>query len=97
MPTKAREHQPRDMRVLRGRVEREVLLGRVVVAERRARLHGVRDEPVVDDVELDDMRGLGERRVGRRLVADRPVEDQVVRRLGMDLRRAGFHAPWPDR
>src|SRR3546814_2154030 len=48
--------------------------GLVELADRCARLHRVRDQPVVDDVDLRDMRRLGERRVDLRLVADLPVE-----------------------
>ena len=81
-------HQPRDMRVLRRRPAGVVVLGRVVVAERGARLHRVRHQAVVVDVDLGDVRGLGEGLVGRGLVADLPVEDQVAGCLGMKLRRA---------
>src|SRR3546814_12184737 len=55
--------------------------GLVELADRCARLHRVRDQPVVDDVDLRDMRRLGERRVDLRLVADLPVETEV----GVDL------------
>ncbi len=54
-----RQHQPRDMRILRRRVEREMLFGLVVFGDRRARLHRVRHQPVVGDVERDH--------IGRRL------------------------------
>ncbi len=84
-------HQPRDMRVLRRRPAGVVVLGLVVVAERCARLHGVRHQPVVQDVELDDMRRLLERR-GRLVgIAEIPVEDQVVLGFRVDLRRALVH------
>jgi hypothetical protein len=41
--------------------------------------------------------GLGEGGVSRRLVAEVPVVDRVVRRLVVDLRRAGLPAPAPCR
>ena len=71
-------HEPRDVRVLARRPQRVVLLGRIVDAERGARLHGVRDEAVVDDVELRHVLRLGESRVGRRAVAELPVVDEVA-------------------
>ena len=74
-----REHEPRHVRVLAGRVEREGLRAGVIVADRGARLHRVRDQPVVDDLDLGDMRCVGEGRVGRGLVAQVPVEHRVVR------------------
>ena len=86
-------HQPREMRVLRGRPAGVVVLRLVVMAERGARLHRVRHQPVVDDVELDDMRGLRERRGGFVGIAEVPVEDQIVLRLRMDLRRALAPSP----
>ena len=79
-----REHEPRDMRVLARRVEREDVGSGIVVADRRARLHRVRDQAVVDEVELRHMRGGGEGRVGRGLVAEMPVIDRVVGRDVVD-------------
>ena len=75
------------MRVLAGGVEREDALAGLVIADRSARLHRIRHQPVVDDVEPGHMRGLGEGSVRRRLVAEMPVEDRVVRRLLMHDRR----------
>ena len=60
-----RQHEPRDMRVLARRVEREGVRAGIVVADRRARLHRVGDQAIVDEVELGDVRGRGEGRVGR--------------------------------
>ena len=74
------QHEPRDMRVLARRVERDRVGPRIVVAERRARLHRVGDQAVVDEVELGHVRRRGEGRVGRGLVAEVPVEDGVVGR-----------------
>ena len=78
------------MRVLAGRVAGIVIFGRIVDAERSARLHGIRRKPVVMDLDFGDMRGLGNRLVGRCRIAEFPVEDQIVRRLRMDLRRTSF-------
>ena len=84
-----RQHQPRDVRVLAGGVEREALLPAVVLADRRARLDGVGDQPVVDEVDLGDVLGAGEGRIDLGLVAQVPLIDRVVGRLGVDLRLAG--------
>ena len=48
-------HQTGDMRVLRGRPAGVVIFRLVIDAERRARLHRVWHQPVVDDVELRHM------------------------------------------
>ena len=83
-----RQHETRDMRVLRGRIESEVLFRGVVIRDCRARLHRVRHQAVVGDVERDDIGGRFERRVGGGFVADGPVVDHVARRFRMQLRRA---------
>jgi len=76
------------MRVLAGRIERVVIVDIVIDGDRRARLDGVRGEPVVDDVQFGDVRGAGKARIGRRFVADLPVEDQVARHIVVQERRA---------
>ena len=83
-----RHQQPLDVRVLVRDVERVAVVGAAVRRDRGARLDRVRDQPVVDDVELRDVRGLGERGVDRRLVAERPRVALVARRAVVDLRRA---------
>ena len=40
------------MRILARRVERVVVVAGIVGADRGARLHGIGNEPVVDEVEL---------------------------------------------
>ena len=85
-----RQHEPRDMRVLARRIERDRVRAGIVVADGGARLHRVRDQAVVDEIELCHMLRRGEGRVGRRLVAEVPVVDRVVRRDVMDLRLAGL-------
>ena len=83
-----RQHQAGDMRVLRRRVEREMLLGVVVFGDRRARLHRVRHQPVVGDVERDHVGRRLEGGVGGGFLADGPVVDHVARGFRMQLRRA---------
>ncbi len=83
-----RHQQALDVRILVRDVERVRVVGAVVRRERRARLDRVRDEPVVDDVELRHVRGLRERGVDRGLVAERPRVALVAGRLLVDLRRA---------
>ena len=83
-----REHQPRHMRVLAGGRQREDAAAGIVFADRRARLHRIGDQPVVDEVEFDHVRGLGEGGFGRRFVAQFPFIDRVARRLVVNLRRA---------
>ncbi len=82
------DDQTRDMRVLRGIPQRQIVGAGVVFGQRRARLHGVRHQPVVDDVELGDVLGVGESGLGRLGVAEVPLVDRVVGDVGMDLRRA---------
>ena len=58
------------------------------IRQRGARLDGIRDEPVVDDIEPRDVRRRFERRLGPCGVAEMPLIDRVVRRHVVDLRRA---------
>ena len=74
-PMKRREHQPRDMRVLARRVERDRVGPEVVFADRRARLHRVRDQAIVDEIDLGHVLCRGERRVRRSFVAEMPIVD----------------------
>ena len=64
---------------------------RIVFGQRRARLHRVGDEAIVDQIELDDFRGAGKRGVGRGLVADMPVVHGVIWRklVNLSLARLG--------
>ena len=59
-------------------VQRVAVVAHVVLTDRRARLDRVRDQPVVDDVELGDVLRLLERGIDRRLVAERPFVDSVA-------------------
>ena len=83
-----RQHEARDMRVLAGGEQRQIIRARIIFADRRARLHRVGDQPVVDEVELGDVFGRGERRIGGGLVAKVPVVDGVVGGHFVDLRGA---------
>ncbi len=84
-----RQDQAQHVRVLRRRPQRVVARALVVFRRRGARLHGVGDQAIVDDVDLGDVRGLGEGGVDIGLHADFPVIDQVARRFGgVDLGRA---------
>ncbi len=83
-----RQHQAGDVRVLARRVQREDAGAGIVVADRRARLHRVRHEPVVDDVEPGDVVRLGEGLLRLRLVAELPLVDEVAGGDLVDLGRA---------
>ena len=83
---KCRQDHPRNMRVLARRIERHRVRPEIVVAHGGARLHCVRDQAVVDEVELGHVLRGGEGRIGRRFVADVPIVDGVARRGVMDLR-----------
>ena len=82
------DHQPRDVRVLRCVPQRQAAAAGVVFGDCGARLHRIRHQPVVDELELGDVLGVLERGVGRIGVADVPVVDRVVRRDFVNERRA---------
>ena len=65
-----------------------MLLRRVVFGDRRARLHRVRHQAVVGDVERDHIGRSLESRIGGGFIADGPVVDHVAGRFRMQLRRA---------
>ena len=73
-----RHEQPLHVRVLVADVQRVLVARSVVAADGRARLHGVGDEAVVDQVELGDVRGAGKRGIDSALVADGPLVAVVV-------------------
>ncbi len=83
-----RNHQPRDMRILRGVPQRKAFAARIVIGERGARLHRIRHQPVVDELQRRDVLGGLERGRGRIRIADMPVVDRVVGRGLVNLRRA---------
>ena len=85
-----RKDEPRDMRVLACRVERDRIGSGVVFADRGARLHRIRDQPVVDKVELGHVRSPGKGRIGGGLIAHVPIEHGVVWRRVVDLRLTGI-------
>jgi hypothetical protein len=78
------------VRILAGDVERVAVIGAAVARHGGARLDGVGDEAIVDDVELGDVRGFGERAVDGGLVAQRPGVALVARRAFVQLGRAGL-------
>src|SRR5690242_19511261 len=78
------------MRVLARRVERILARRPVELTDRGTRFHRVRDEPIVDEIELDDSRRYGEGGIDRGEVAQMPVVAEVAWRLGMHLRRAAL-------
>ncbi len=87
---KGGDDEPRDVRILRGVPQRKRAGAGIVIADRRARLDGVRHQPIIDDVELGDVLGRLERGVDRLGVAEMPLVDRIIRRDIVDLRRAGL-------
>ena len=79
---KGAHQQPDDMRVLARRIKGVLAGGAVVFADRRARLHRIGDEPIVDEVELDGLGCLGERCIDRGQIAQMPVVTEIAGRLG---------------
>ena len=74
---------------LAGQQQVERVGGGIVAADRGARLDRRDDEPVVDQLDLDDVRRRGKRRLDRRSVAALEAVGQVARRLVPQQRRAG--------
>jgi hypothetical protein len=75
------------VRVLARRIER-VFAGRAIeLTDRGARLHRVRDEPVVGEVEFDDPGRLGKGSLDCGEIAELPVVADIPRRLRIHLRR----------
>jgi len=70
----------RAVRVLAGRIQRVLLVGRVVLADRDAGLHGHRRQAVVLDPQLHHVLGLGEGRVGGVLAAEHQPEADIALR-----------------
>ncbi len=73
-----RHQQPLDVRVLVGHVQRVLVIGAAVAADGRARLHGVGNQAVVDQVQLGDVGSTGEHGIHGSLVADGPFVAVVV-------------------
>ena len=85
------EQQAHRMRGLGGAVEGELLLALVVLGHRRARLHRMRDDALVDELQPRGVRRRlesGVNRLRRFLAGEIPVEAEIVGRLLVDLRRA---------
>ena len=79
------------MRALRRRGERRASACRVVIGNSITGLHGADDNTVVDELEGDNARRLGERPIGGIGVAGVivPIEDDVAGNVVEELRRAG--------
>ena len=87
-----RHEQTLDVRVLVGHVQRVVVVGTAVAGDRRARLHRVGREAVIEQIDLRDMGCAREGGIHCTLVADRPLVAVVVRGGFMKPGRAGLHA-----
>ncbi len=72
-------------------MEGEALALRIVGGDRGARLHGVDDEAVVEELEPRHMGGVGEGLLHLLGVAEMIVERDVVGHVVEELRRAGLH------
>ena len=83
-----REEQSLDVRRLARHPDRVLVGAGVVPADVAPGLHRVRDEPLVDEPLLDHDLGRVDRGGGAVLVAHGPLEDDVVRRVLVELRRA---------
>ena len=84
------QQKPLDVRRLAGHPDRVLVGAGVVPADVAADLHRVRDQALVHDPLADDDFGAIDGGIGARLVADRPLEDDVVRRVLVELRGAGL-------
>ena len=73
-----RHQQALDVRVLVGYVERVIVGGPAVGADRGARLHGVGYQAVVDQIQLGHVRGTGKGGIDLGFVADRPLVAVIV-------------------
>ncbi len=85
-----REHVAMAPAALGAGLHGELARGRVPLGDAGARLHGVADDPVVDELQLDHLGRLGERRLDGRLVAIVPVEGEVARCFGVHLGGTGI-------
>ena len=79
------------MRALQRCVEGVASVGRIVVADRAARLHGDGGDAIDDEIVLDHAIGFGDRGIGRGLVADQFDETDIVGAVFPHARRARFH------
>ena len=82
-----RHDEADDVRILRRVPERHLAGGRHVVRDGAAWFHRGRDQALLDDAIADDDLGGLERRIDVS-AGHGPMEGDVVRRLGMQLRRA---------
>ncbi len=78
---------PQAVHALAGQQQFEAIGGRIVVTDPGARLDRGDDQPVVDQLDLDDMGSLAEGRGDRRLVAALEPVGQIARRFVPQPRR----------
>ena len=79
------------VRVLRRDPERDVSGGGIRAGKRGARLDRVGDQPMVDEMLLDDARGSAKRGLRLVLVSQRPAEADVALRFVVQVRRSRLH------
>jgi hypothetical protein len=82
------DDEARDVRILRRVPQCQLIAAGVIFGECRARLHRVRHQPIVDDIELGDVLGRFECGFSAFRIADVPLIDRVIRRDFVDLRGA---------
>ena len=70
--------QANDMRVLAGSGEGIIARRAIKLANRRTRFHGIRDQAVIHQIELDQMRGASEGGVHHGLVANMPIIAEIA-------------------
>ena len=83
------DQHPRDMRKLGRGIERVVARGGLVLGNGRPRFHGVRHQPVVDEIDLGDVMRHGEGGVGCGRIADRPIAAEIAGHIFIELGRIG--------
>ena len=83
--------QTRNVGILTGGVQSNLISAHVVLAQRGARLHGTRHDAVVNEFDFGDMVGAIECRIGGRLVTDLPVVADIARGVTVHLRRIALH------
>ena len=93
MPSRVAQRVARARGHLARQPQRQPVGRGVVGRERAARLHRRRREALIDEVERDDMRGLGEGGVSRRGVAVPHLRGDVAGRGRPDQRRARRRSP----
>ena len=78
-----------DMWKLGRGIERVVAGRRFEFGQGRPRFHRVWHQPVIDEIDLGDVMGLGERGVGCRRITHRPIAAKIARYIFVELRCTG--------